>query len=549
MSAIGASNFLGKARNANPAEAVVMTDFGVKDGSGIKSAAVYSSLPESSVLTKVGRGVDVTRCGPYAYDAAEIHYDIFNRNWLNNFYSNGYKDTSPTKATYNIVMTDDVNTMETKMDLSFNTQAFAEGSMDFYKAKVTSDIGFSTSVKLSQKETALVYTCEALATSFYYELPSYKQNLNTFKNQLSEDFLDDINEAYDEYIEYTSYRGRGRISQFLGINPSGAYQLFYPIFEKYGTHVVWKAGFGGALSIVYSARSKSVNLATCLNSNYQNSISASAGVGSNTNSIGGGTSFSLASALNVESTQVKEELKAQFYGGTPGGSGFATSFEGIAINADGWMRTIAQDPTVISYNVAYPIWNFAPPMSILNQSKNLQNIMSQAFNSYQTMKSKGYRDHVNTFYSTENQLTDVQIEKNGQYFYEKGPKEYSWDISNPENYYDVDILKTLGFKKIKVVPTFEIKKYDDVTGRDYDVTVNASLGTASNKSTTFSIRHLKKDEIYSYEGYELDQTLDLDTFKSNSTLKFVFSLNKAPWFFQTNEAIVQNLKITFTYMK
>lgn len=478
------------------------------------------------ILSAVGAGIDVTRCGLYAYESEEIHFDIFDRAWLNSYYQNGFYKASHNAATIDYAMTNSIESLETSLKLDSSSEAFGEASYSFYKASVAGKVGFSTSNKLHSKETSLIYNLKSSTYAFDYELPKLSTNRSVYLEHLDTEYLDELTEACSN-----SYVGA---------------EAFYGIFQKYGTHVLWKAGFGGACDILYSAHSKEFSI----DSSVKNEISASLSASCSDAKAGVQTNFSMAASVGVAQSSIEEKIRGQFVGGKPGAAGVGLTFKEIADRANIWSQNIEDYPAVLSYTIIYPIWDILP-----NSLKNYKSTISEAYSQYKEFNRNYYESQSKSPICANDVLNDTKVElredqkiRCADYWDRRADKTFTFDFTT-EDYYNARKLKQLGFTKVTIHPTFTLKEARSGT----KVTVKGFFddGNGEQSHSTYPIDVSDKKE-HSYTGQECDWSISIDKFISKPSYKLIFSTNnKAPAFFHWTEraADIYNLILHVNYSK
>ena len=484
------------------------------------------SYRKPETLAPVGRGIDLTRCGLYAYDSGEIQYDIFDRSFINSEYlSEGYFNVPTVTSTTTSVLTGTLESINSRYSVNVSGGAFAQASEPFCEAQMAVRAGFSTYSSMHKSETHLIYNLKSISHFFEYELPSPTANRMRFVGNLSADFLEDLQNAVT-----ASNRGGGEYA-------------YYALFEKYGTHVLWKAGFGGACDIVYSAHSREVKLDESVRSLVSTKLNATA----ENVSVGVYSNFDLSKEISKQNAAISQRVDTKFVGGTV--NDLAMSFNETAHVAKNWIKTIKDNPVVLTYKKAEPIWKFLP-----NEYSSYVSAIQSAFSSYQESQSGKYMDDARRLICSDNQLSDKYTYLNEDQYKEFGDywdqrKDQVFDVTfNNSNFYDLKKLRAAGFKTVDIAPSFGLEQIRD--GTKVNVEIFYGKGFEQKRSTPEI--DISDGEYHIEEIEDLIVSVNISEFINNPKLRFKFATNnKKGQFLYWDErgAKLNNLKFVITYYK
>ena len=486
---------------------------------------------DPSILHHIGKGIDITRCGLYSYDSFEIQYDVFDRNFINReyaLYGNFYQPT--VGSTNHITYGSTVESFHQEFNLQRSTEAFAEASFSYFGAQLSAQAGFADASQIHSEETGMIYNAKSSTYLFDYELPSPAAMREEYINHLSADFIEDVHNAVT-----AANRGAGTYA-------------YYALFEKYGTHILWKGSFGGACDLIYSAHTKEAKIT--------NEVieSASATLGVVVPKVWAGLTFSFSMSSKVENQNaiIFERTRGRFFGGATGSVTLTTSFNETANVAKRWNNTVASNPVLLSYKKAEPIWGFLP-----SDVSYVASDIESAYYSYKDMQSDKYEGDLDNFGSLSDNLYDkyVYLDKSANQYLEFG--DY-WDVRrnqvfevnlNNDFLYDVQKLKNFGYRKVKIEPTFVLKQLKSGTtvgihvdfGRDYSKysETNANIDITDGKEHTI---HLS----------QLFMSMSIDDFISNRKLKFKFATNNRTWVvfgWQERSARLSDFTLKISYLR
>lgn len=175
----------------------------------------------------VGKSINLAKHGFVDYNQIKYDNPIFDPDWEAN--------QIKVKTTYNSSNAYTMHTNSFKNMISELEQHYAinytnKKGYSLFTAK-TSDKFYDTTMDYPNHTYQYYSTYCYYMKNFAYELPDYKTNLSTYQLHLSDEYYDDAESFLNGYIDRTTF------------------------FDKYGTHVIAKAVFGGEFEINYSLAS------------------------------------------------------------------------------------------------------------------------------------------------------------------------------------------------------------------------------------------------------------------------------------------------------
>ncbi len=486
-----------------------------------------------SKLAAIGRGVDATKNGPYAYDGIAIENDIFDRTWLNGYYKKGNYETFQNGWKYDIAEDYSVKNIEDDFTYKMQYSSGAEFSWDFVKAQLTADMGFSTTTKVAKNETSYIFTNKATRTTYSYGLPGFYENQDLITSHVSSYFISQLQSAYSNY------------------QSTGSLQVFYPFFESFGTHIAWKAEYGGALDILFSAHSKTVDLVNEITSSISADIKASVDFANA--SANSGTSVDVANKLNVHKSQITSKYRGRFYGGKPGSSNIGRSAEAIVNSSNNWLSSIEQDPALIKYKKLIPIEDCLP-----TNMRYMKSVVANAEKSYYQNRANFYKSLTDKPVNFDgSDVTDTFIILSEQNTKKIGDYKFSDYVTYDERidltsgcFYDIETLKTLGYDTITINPIFTLKTTDN----DKPV-VTVKVNCISSYTLTYNLKNGRSPWTYNSNNLKMTKCFYLSPSNDRAVLEGLrnytvhFETDKKAWGFfgNTKEAEISNFSLKITY--
>lgn len=500
-------------------------------GGGIEIGNDIVNYRTPVLLHRVGKGVDVNRSGFYAYDSEEIQFDVFDRDYLNSLYRSKGNFMSPALATTTV--SDKASTFDSlvkQVSAQSSAGIFAKASLPYVEATLSASVGFSTSSKLADDETSFIFNSRYLNYIFDYELPSFTANKNDFLQHLSADYLEDLSNAVT-----ASNRGGGLYSYFA-------------LFEKYGTDILWKGGYGGACDVLYTAHSRTVNL----ENRVSESVSASLGAKVE-NAVSGSVTgeYSLADLLSVSHTEINEKMQARFVGGKAEYVGFVYTLNDVATKESAWEMSIRSNPSLVSFRKTEPIWKMLP-----SEFEEYSYDIERAVALYNETETSNLMDEIDRPLCSSSNLieeyvhlkTGEQLEF-GDYWDRRRDQEFEFNLQG-QHFYNAKNLKKAGFKKVIITPTFKLKQFRSGTKANVSFYYGKNFGKVAKTSNNID---LSDDKEHFVTRSELEINMSISDFINQPWIRCKFATNNKSrngifyWF--ERGAAVTDLKFEVHYTK
>ena len=318
---------------------------------------------KKNFANKIGRGLNLADCSPLAYKNNSKHtQDIFATSFLNDLYV--YGDYDPQFMTdSSSCMTSDAVTLTTKIGSSVAVSTGVEATYACITAEASVKVGFSVDFTSSLSESVAIFNYNYYRQQYAYYLPLFEDHANLYKNHLTAQFKADLNDA-------------------LEIDEQWKYDQF---FEKYGTHVIMSAFFGGASTIYGSIISSEIKNSIETKESVATQVKAGLDAGAYKLKATGGTETSFSQGFGVDTAHSQETYYAEYYGGdaTPA----SHTLHQIFNTADDWATTIASHPVCVKYGDTIPVWSLLTDE--LDTAENAQTL-ERAFEIYRAERSNYY---------------------------------------------------------------------------------------------------------------------------------------------------------------
>ncbi|MCR5091161.1 MAG: hypothetical protein K6B51_00450 [Bacilli bacterium] len=428
-------------------------------------------------LCAVGRGLDGGNRGLFAYDSKEIHSSFFNYEWLRSFYSNGSFERVFDDAAFNSAFGNNVfEVAEGLVSAGAGRNCF-DASLSYVENNLFSGVVNSSVTPIHRGETVFLYDARYSKREFTYALPDFDTNKETYLQNIS---LGAVN-LLDECAKHLNNQLIDE--QFYGPNKFLSTQIIYKIFEKYGTHVIWKAGFGGGvdLSLSWLTDRGDEALNRSLMKDARLGIDHAILMAINKQKD---TSFDINEHLGFQDKSFARTSSARFVGGTFAPSLFF-SIDGFIDNLSKWLPTIHDQPNVITYEEAKPIWELLPA-----KYDGVAKLMAEVYEKYKSNKEEesshelikraaGYCSKYSRLYDECPVMGENQFAYIGDYW--DGRKDKEFTVSLDQNgLYNPKFLDMAGYKYVTITPRFNL----DGTRGGTRVGMSIDYGDGNNAKTS-----------------------------------------------------------------
>lgn len=435
---------------------------------------VYCS---SSNNISIGLGQSINAVTSKYLDTTEIKTGspIFDESWLDNQINNStYLDAKQ----FNGVSVSSNNFENIYNDFMIQCGQNTNVSVGYDIFMATLYNGYSMSVNnyYTNYLSHYFYYFHGKHYQYTYSLPYYSSNLNLYRNNLNQVYINNVANLFNGYISYNDF------------------------FDMYGTHVIAKGIYGGKLDIFYSAVSNEVDLGVTFKDNITGGLTA--GIDSIYNATGSVSTnyhFSLLDSINYNLGTTYERFSINGYGGS---SFVVTNLNGLANCIQPWISSVESNPTLVgvSSDGLIPLWELLPSTYNTTYYKNLLKsnfeIYLENYNDSIIEKYK-YND---TDIETNNKLVrtgEVTIDDSGRFVHNK----YDYVDLNSFNV-DYDVAYNHGYTKMDIVISMQIKEIDK--GYQYVMLFNNTI-----KNNTYLVA---ESEAYEANGTSLASSYESATF-------------------------------------
>ena len=498
-------------------------------------------------LCAVGQGLDGGNRGLFAYDSKEIHSSFFNYEWLRSFYSNGSFERVFDDAAFNSAFGNNVfEVAEGLVSAGAGRNCF-DASLPYVENYLLGGALNSCITPIHRGETTFLYDARYSKREFTYSLPDFDTNKETYLQNIS---LGAVN-LLDECAKHLNKQFID--AQFYGPNKFLSTQIIYKIFERYGTHVIWKAGFGGGvdLSISWLTDSGDEALNRSLMKDARLGIDHAILMAINKQKD---TSFDINEYLGFQGNRFAERYMSVFAGGS---CAFfpSVSVNGFANDFNKWLPTIHDQPGIITYEEVKPIWELLPA-----KYDGVAKLMAEVYEKYKSNKEEesshelinraaGYYSRYSPLYDECPVMGENQFAYIGDYW--DGRKDKEFTVSLDQNgLYNPKFLDMAGYKYVTITPRFNL----DGTRGGTRVGMSIDYGDGKNAETS---------DYYDLEGSTYTNcsstslgvpeiTIPLEEFAQFPTIRIKMMTNDRGAFFlplAERGAKVSGLRVDLRYSK
>ncbi|MEE5995838.1 MAG: MAC/perforin domain-containing protein, partial [Candidatus Enteromonas sp.] len=435
-------------------------------------------LAGEEYLCVVGQGLDGGNRGLFAYDSKELHSSFFNYDWLRSFYSNGSFERVFDDAVFNSAFGNNVfEVAEGLVSAGAGRNCF-DASLPYVENDLFCGAVNSSVTPIHRGETVFLYDARYSKREFTYALPDFDTNKETYQQNIS---LGAVN-LLDECAKHLNKQFVD--GQFYSPNKFLSTQIIYKIFERYGTHVIWKAGFGGGvdLSLSWLTDSGDEALNRSLMKEARLGIDHAILMAINKQKD---TSFDINEYLGFQDKSFARTSSARFVGGTSAPSLFF-SIDGFTDSLSKWLPTIHDQPNVITYEEVKPIWELLPA-----KYDGVAKLMAEVYEKYKSNKEEesshelikraaGYYSRYSPLYDECPVMGENQFAYIGDYW--DGRKDKEFTVSLDQNgLYNPKFLDMAGYKYVTITPRFNL----DGTRGGTRVGMSIDYGDGKNAETSY----------------------------------------------------------------
>lgn len=277
----------------------------------------------------LGYSIDLTKDSYIDSSKIKLNNPIFDISWLGGL--NKIK-TVLNQTTTSINHANSIEKMVAELEEEANVYPIAKLNNSLFTA--TAATKFNDYDRIDYTEYVYQYysTYNYKIKSYSYELENYSTNIANYKRFLSDEYIEDLEAFFYEEIDGTTF------------------------FEKYGTHVITKATYGGNFEINYSAASNTTDvwgeyyddLTNYLNTELYSKVGVFTTI-----------DFDPTQDLGLRPYYVPTKTQIRTYGGDDM-SDLTTDL--ISANFDSWVSSVSNSPKIIetSNDGLIPLWNLLP---------------------------------------------------------------------------------------------------------------------------------------------------------------------------------------------
>ncbi|MBQ2053319.1 MAG: hypothetical protein II494_06595 [Bacilli bacterium] len=504
-------------------------------------------LAGEEYLCVVGQGLDGGNRGLFAYDSKEIHSSFFNYDWLRSFYSNGSFERVFDDAVFDSAFGNNVfEVAEGLVSAGAGRNCF-DASLPYVENNLFYGVVDSSVTPIHRGETVFLYDARYSKREFTYALPDFDTNKETYQQNIS---LGAVN-LLDECAKHLNKQFID--GQFYGPNKFLGTQIIYKIFERYGTHVIWKAGFGGGvdLSLSWLTDSGDEALNRSLMKEARLGIDHAILMAINKQKD---TSFDINEYLGFQDKSFARTSSARFVGGTFASSLFF-SIDGFADIFSKWLPTIHDQPNVITYEEVKPIWELLPA-----KYDGVAKLMAEVYEKYKSNKEEesshelinraaGYYSRYSPLYDECPVMGENQFAYIGDYW--DGRKDKEFTVSLDQNgLYNPKFLDMAGYKYVTITPRFNL----DGTrgGTRVGMSIDYGDGNSAETSDYYDLEGSTYTNCSSTSLGVPEITIPLEEFAQFPTIRIKMMTNDRGAFFlplAERGAKVSGLRVDLRYSK
>lgn len=438
------------------------------------SQTIQAAETDANYL-KTGLGYSINAIKSKYIDITEIRdgSPIFDESWLSSYISN----ISPVIVNgSNIYSLSGSSFAEivAKMNMKLEYSSDVKGYNSIFIANAESGFDVSSGINFKTYISQYYYMLSSMFERYTYSLPNYSSNLSTYRLNLHQDYLIELDKFFSE-------KNTAIATTF---------------FDKYGTHLIAKGVYGGKLEAYYGAVSNKLDVGGGLNIKITSGLDA--GILGKMQ-VGESIWFDLSTTINKTTESVVELFRAKAYGGFPLS---ATSISNLSYSYENWCNSIESNPSLIrtTSDGLIPLWNLLPDKYNDETYKNIMlNFYKEyAINYYKTTSSEYDKGALTslTYESGEKLIRSMtyRIDDSGRFVHDKH------DIINVNEltHYGVDILKAHNYKFVDVNIKILVKEINK--GYQY-----ICLYNNDEKSDNYK---LCDDFKFEYKGSDLGTAFD-----------------------------------------
>ena len=421
----------------------------------------------------------------------------------------------------NIISTNSMREFTSKFDTQFSLDSNVTANKDIFHGSISEQFKYQSSINYSKFISSYFYTHSTISHRYSLIIDN-KDDVDEFKSNLTSTYITNLK----EYL-------KGNLS-------------FVNFVNKYGTHIVTAANYGGFIITYYTIVSNKYNFTSDVATQMGNSITLGIGKTSISNSV----ELELSSSIGINSSDIECNLNIIAVGGN---TVSFKDFDQYNENMENWAASTTNDNcSMIKITSLLPLWELLPNDLDTEDNKNKMindfcNYVNDNEINYNYFETKSLRDF------KELSLTFESERRNNEKVYtitHSGVKYQDFDIIDLNSSY-FDIKKDIywnGYKYFEITLSIDMREKCDGY-QEILIFKNDNL-----YSTSDAIWHIHN---YEYGGGKLKkeysnivfktEKYDILTLLENDKRKLYIRYGANGW--QDDDWQNKNLKVTITFTK
>ena len=378
---------------------------------------------ENSSTNGLGKTINIAKDSYSEFHSLNTNYDVLDSDWLNSQLQTVQSFNA--SRTTEVICANSIEEYKNQFALEINRgDTFGAEFDKIVFASIENNFKFSSHLNYSNYASQFYYTIYSYLPLYGYRLPN-NLNLSLYSNNLSQDYVGFLNLLFRN-----------------AITP----EIF---FDRFGTHLVSAAHYGGMMSFNYTAMSNKISLSgdNCLN--LKNGLKANI---LDKLELGTGFNFDSSIILNRSKSLYDEKFSIHSIGGTIFS---ATNYDYFINNYSSWASSINEDNAALiglESGGLIPLWDILPRQyqTKREQFKN----MCETYISSKT-SNDGYHHIIDISKKGDSRIraSEVIIEDSGRF---NNP--YDKIDLNEITPYGIDVLEDLGYSKIRLTINIDMKE-------------------------------------------------------------------------------------------
>ncbi len=373
----------------------------------------------------LGKTINIVKDGYSEFDSLSTNHDVLNNEWLQSQLENvqSYDVTRTTE----VISANSIEEYQNQFSMMINTEnALGAEFNNIVFASIEKNFNFTGHLNYEDNISQFYYTIYSYLPLYGYRLPNHL-DLSLFKNNLSQ-----------EYVGFLNLLFRNAITPDI-------------FFDRFGTHLVSSAHYGGVMSFNYTATSNTIVLNGDVYLNLKNGLNANI-----LDKLTAGTGFNFDSSLILNKS--RSLYNEKFSIRSLGGSIFSTtSYEFFVNNYSTWVDSIDEDNAALiglEPGGLIPLWDILP-VQYQNKRQQFKNMCENYISN--RSYTEGFNHNIDTEIiehdCVEIRLTEILVEDGDRF-------ENPYDIIDFSSFskYGVEVLRNLGYTTLHFTLEIKIKE-------------------------------------------------------------------------------------------